>query len=1217
MALTAAAVVVGLGAVVVSPASAANDPCAVPVNPIVCENSKTGTDPNEWDDIYGAGDDSIQGFTTDISANIGQTVNFKISTTATSYTIDIYRLGYYGGMGARKITTFTPTASLARNQPTCVSQVATEIYDCGTWRVSASWAVPATAVSGVYFAKLSYSGGASQIPFVVRDDASNSALFFQTSDTTWQAYNTFGGSDFYQGAGNGRAYKVSYNRPYTTRGHDNGRDYLFSNEYPMIRFLERNGYDVSYTSGVDSDRRGNLIKNHKAFLSVGHDEYWSAAQRANVEAARDAGVSLAFFSGNEVYWHTRWENSVDGSGTPYRTLVCYKETWANSKLDSSTSEWTGTWRDPRFSTPANGGGRPENALTGTMFMSNHDDLPVTVSPEEGKLRLWRGTTLANLAASAPPVALAAHTVGYESDEDLDNGSRPPGLIRMSTTVGATPELLQDFGSVVAPGTTTHHLTLYRAASGALVFSAGSIQWAWGLDSQHDGFAQAAADSRMQQATVNLFADMGATAATLQSGLVAATTSTDTEAPAAIFTAPANGATVTNGAQVTVSGTASDAGGGRVAGVEVSTDGGTTWHPASGTSSWTYSFFASGVDTQAVKARAVDDSANIGQAPAALQLTLSGPSSLFGAQVPATPAVSDSAGVEVGVKVIPQSDGSITGLRFYKGTGNNGTHTGTLWSATGSVLATGTFTSETATGWQTLNLATPVSVSRDTTYIVSYYAPNGHYAAKDNFFSTADYVNQPLLSPKSQTSGGNGVYRSGHGFPNQSYGDTNYYVDVQFVAGGGAAPSVLTVSPAAGSINVDRNAVVSALFSKAVNPSSIVFTLRTAAGASVTGTTSYNTTTNTASFTPSVTLGLDQGYTATVTAQDASGTPMAAPMTWSFTTTSYDSVATLFAPNATPANASSDDPNSVNLGVKFTPSANGQVVGVRYYQGPGNVGTHTGSLYSSSGSLLARATFSSGSGTGWQTVYFSAPISVTAATTYVASYYAPNGNYAYNENYFSDPYTNGQLSAPAGTNGVYSYGADGFPNASYRSTNYWVDPLFISAGGGPGPTPTPSPTPTIPATAVSIFTASEAPAVASWDDNSSIELGVKFTSDVNGSVIGVKFYKGAQNIGTHTGSLWSASGQLLATGTFSGESATGWQTLLFSTPVAITAATTYIASYHTATGYYAVGAGTFSSAYDHVPLHVPAGGGAYLYGAGFPTASANHNYGVDVVLVPSS
>lgn len=178
----------------------------------------------------------------------------------------------------------------------------------------------------------------------------------------------------------------------------------------MIRFLERNGYDVSYISGVDTDRRGSLLRNHKTFLSVGHDEYWSGDQRANVEAARDAGVNLAFFSGNEVYWKTPWEPSVDGSQTDDRTLVCYKETWDNAKSDPSP-EWTGTWRDPRFTPPSNGD-RPENGLTGTAYMSNDDDLQITVSEREGKLRLWRGTAAAEQSPGAS-MQLAPHTIGYE------------------------------------------------------------------------------------------------------------------------------------------------------------------------------------------------------------------------------------------------------------------------------------------------------------------------------------------------------------------------------------------------------------------------------------------------------------------------------------------------------------------------------------------------------------------------------------------------------------------------------------------------------------------------------------------------------------------------------------------------------------------------------------------------------------------------------------
>ncbi len=348
----------GLAAVAL-PASAAGDPCGPAGNKIACENSKPGTPPSVWDNFSGSGDSSIQGFATDISVDLGQRIDFKIATPARAYTIDIYRTGYYGGDGARKVASIQPSATLPQAQPNCVNDLTTQLYDCGNWAVSASWTVPSVAVSGVYIAHLKRTdtGGASHITFVVRDDSSHSDVVFQTADPTWQAYNLYGGSNMYEGGANGRAYKVSYNRPVLTRSGTGGRDFYFANEYPMVRFLEKNGYDVSYLAGVDSDRRGALLKNHKIFLSVGHDEYWSGAQRANVEAARDAGVNLMFLSGNEVYWRTRYESSADTSRTPYRTMVVYKETWANSKIDPSP-EWTGTWRDPRFAPRSQGAGLP-------------------------------------------------------------------------------------------------------------------------------------------------------------------------------------------------------------------------------------------------------------------------------------------------------------------------------------------------------------------------------------------------------------------------------------------------------------------------------------------------------------------------------------------------------------------------------------------------------------------------------------------------------------------------------------------------------------------------------------------------------------------------------------------------------------------------------------------------------------------------------------------
>ena len=376
--------------------SAAAETCTG--NAIVCENQLPGTPESVWD-VDGAGDASIQGFATSMSANAGESVSFKIKTNASAYRIEIYRLGYYQGNGARKVADVTPSATLPQVQPACATDAATEIYDCGTWGVSASWTIPAAAVSGVYIARLirSDTGGDSHIPFIVRNDASTSQVVFQTSDSTWQAYNKYGGSNFYSGLGNGRAYKLSYNRPFATRDGVTARDYLFSNEYPMIRFLESNGYDMSYISSLDTDIRGNSLTQHKVFLSMGHDEYWSDGQRANVENARDAGVNLAFFSGNEVYWKTRWEPSQDGTSTANRTLVCYKDTWANTQIDPVTS--TPTWRDPRFGDNGQAGELPDR----TMYKANDTDLA-----DHGQRRRREDSTVAQHGLASQPPARARH-----------------------------------------------------------------------------------------------------------------------------------------------------------------------------------------------------------------------------------------------------------------------------------------------------------------------------------------------------------------------------------------------------------------------------------------------------------------------------------------------------------------------------------------------------------------------------------------------------------------------------------------------------------------------------------------------------------------------------------------------------------------------------------------------------------------------------------------
>jgi len=819
------------GLLYVSLSSLAFGSCGTPANPIEAENCLTGNPSSQWD-VSGAGDPTIQGFATDISVNAGQTITFKVSTDASAYTIEIYRMGYYAGMGARLITILNPSAALPQPQPACLNDSSTGLVDCGNWVVSASWQVPSTATSGIYFAHLvrSDTGGDSHIVFVVRNDAGSSAVLFQTADESWEAYNGFDGASLYGPSDvfdlTQRAYKVSYNRPFITRGFgQESATWVFGAEYPMVRWLESNGYDVSYFSGVDAARYGNLILNHRLYLSVGHDEYWSGPHRTNVEAARNAGVNLAFFSGNEVFWKTRWEPSIDGTNTPYRTLVCYKESLgpdskppaaaAVDPLDPPT--WTGTWRDWSKSPPADGG-RPENALTGTLFMvngpstDNPGNLSIQVPAADGKMRFWRNTTIASLA-SGQTATLPKGTLGYEWDEDFDNGSRPAGNFDLSTvTHTLTADLLLNQGGNYGAGVATHHLTLHRHYNNlgqatqtplGLVFGAGTVQWSWGLDDIHDnpfGFANPNPNRDMQQATVNLFADMNVQPSSLQPGLQPATASTDTTPPSSIITWPINGAVLPSGTPITITGSATDSGGGVVGGVEVTFDDGATWHPAVGRESWNYTWTPTALGQFTLQSRATDDSANIEVSSTENSVVTVNPpdcpcndwnSSVTPSQVDS----GDGNGGEYGARFRADYDGYVTGIRFYKAPQNTGTHTGHLWSNTGTLLATATFTNESGSGWQQVSFSNPVTITANTTYVASYFTPSGHYSDTPGYFATSGSDAPPLHFLANGVDGPNGIYSYSpvSTFPSSSFGATNYWVDVTYLPASsmpGAAPALL-------------------------------------------------------------------------------------------------------------------------------------------------------------------------------------------------------------------------------------------------------------------------------------------------------------------------------------------------------------------------------------------------------------------------------------------
>jgi hypothetical protein len=350
-------------------------------------------------------------------------------------------------------------------------------------------------------------------------------------------------------------------------------------------------------------------------------------------------------------------------------------------------------------------------------------------------------------------------------------------------------------------------------------------------------------------------------------------------------------------------------------------------------------------------------------------------------------------------------------------------------------------------------------------------------------------------------------------------------------------------------------------------------------------------------------------------RDQSGNPLASDYAWSFTT--GEARYSIWNGAAVPAITAAADANAIEVGVKFRADVNGAITGLRFYKSSQNTGTHIGNLWTSDGTLLASVVFTNETAFGWQEVSLPSPVAITANTTYVASYHTDVGYYSADLAYFaSSDFANPPLralsNAESGGNGVYRYGASAFPNQTYNANNYWVDVVF-EKGSDPEPPPPPPPSPTI-------WSDADVPAMITVADPSAVELGLKFRSETDGFITGLLFYKGPQNTGTHVGNLWTSDGVLLAGAVFNNETASGWQRVDFPAPVAITANTTYVASYHTKVGYYSADPGYFAGAgITNYPLSALANGeaggnGVYRYGASaFPDQTYNAtNYWVDVI-----
>lgn len=470
------------------------------------------------------GDISVAGFARQISYNVGETVEFCVTGGSTE--IQIYRAGWYGGVGFRLVDTIVNTPATQGNGTTVSGSFGgTSMTD---WTTTATWAIPSGAVSGIYMAMIrnATDTDAFYVTFVVRDDDAVADIIYKTSDTTWgAAYNHYGtpaapnGKNLY-GSGTGvgnimdRCAMVSYHRPVITRGTVT-QTYWWACELPLIRFLERNGYSVKYISSVDLDQNGAEMLAGKGgiFLSSGHDEYWTTNMRNAVEEFRDvSGGHSIFMSGNEVFWRARFEYVGDEA-----RLWCFKDTMPGptgetrnpgDPLDPVT--WTGTWRDTRW--PER---RPEWFLTGTQFgMNGVYDFDATVpSNPYGGLPVWGGSALVDNDITLTKV------LGFEADHA--SPTQPVGSYSfLATYTRSAPGGLSDANgqNYNVSGDIEWGIVAQRYASGAVTIGFGTCQWSWALDNTHDRGSGTPVSLPAQTFTVNLLNDLGAQPQTLMSGI---------------------------------------------------------------------------------------------------------------------------------------------------------------------------------------------------------------------------------------------------------------------------------------------------------------------------------------------------------------------------------------------------------------------------------------------------------------------------------------------------------------------------------------------------------------------------------------------------------------------------------------------------------------------------------------------------------------------------
>ena len=410
---------------------------------VVQENAKPGT--RAWALTKPATAHQIDGYADAVSVEVGAPVQLYVSTTAPTWSVQAFRMGYYGGDEGRLVWASAPSLT-GVVQPACPVQRPLNTVQC-------SWSQPLTVATsgwpqGTYLFKLQASTGwQSYIPLTLRDDSSHSAYLVNDSVTTWQAYNLYGGYDLYQGANGSlatRARAVSFDRPYTL---GQGAGDFLGLELPMISMMESHGLDVSYTTDVDVAQRPQLLNQHRTFVSLGHDEYYSLRMYNGLTAARNAGVSLIFLGANAVYRHIRLQPSPLG---PDRLEIDYKDATADPLYgidNAAVTAWA--WRDP----PNN---RPESALLGEMWQCNPVKADMVITDPSNWVFAGTGLTAG---------AHIANIVGPEYDHFSPSVPNPGDV----TVLSVSPVDCNGRAG-------TANMTYYSAASGAGVWDTGTIDW---------------------------------------------------------------------------------------------------------------------------------------------------------------------------------------------------------------------------------------------------------------------------------------------------------------------------------------------------------------------------------------------------------------------------------------------------------------------------------------------------------------------------------------------------------------------------------------------------------------------------------------------------------------------------------------------------------------------------------------------------------------------